>query len=226
MRAAALEGGRACAGEGQLPLRARRSASRRPPRTRSRVAGPGPSLLALVLVAKYGAASAAHPAERDLRPRGRRDRRLDPGRLGGRRGRLPDAAGRGDPARTSSRPSGCTATTPRCRCWPRSRTRTGRLVGLCPRRPAVRPGPLRRRRRSSTRPTARASIPSATWPGSPGILQADAYAGFNRLYEPGRRAGPDPRGRLLGAHHPNAIRCRAPWQDRLGHQPDRDRAVG
>ena len=43
VRAAALEGGRACAGEGQLPLAARRSASRRRPRTRSPVAGPGPT---------------------------------------------------------------------------------------------------------------------------------------------------------------------------------------
>ena len=39
------------------------------------------------------------------------------------------------------------------------------------------------------RPRA-ASIPSGTWPASPGILQADAYAGFNRLYEPGRKPGP------------------------------------
>ena len=72
----------------------------------------------------------------------------------------------------------------------KERTRIGRLWVLCPRRPAVRRARLRRRRRSSTRPTARASIPSGTWPGSPGIMQADAYGGFNRLYEPGRQPGP------------------------------------
>ena len=43
VRAAALEGGRARAGEGHLPLAARRSASRRPPRIRSPVAGPVPT---------------------------------------------------------------------------------------------------------------------------------------------------------------------------------------
>ena len=49
---------------------------------RSSVACPEPGLLAHVLVAKYCRPSAAVPAERDLRPRRRRPRALDPGRLG------------------------------------------------------------------------------------------------------------------------------------------------
>ena len=43
--------------------------------------------------------------------------------------------------------------------------------------------------------------------GFAGILQADAYAGFNRLYEPGPRAGADPRGRLLGPCPTQAVRA-------------------
>ena len=43
--------------------------------------------------------------------------------------------------------------------------------------------------------------------GFAGILQADAYAGFNRLYEPEARAGADPRGRLLGARATQAVRA-------------------
>src|SRR5215213_11199636 len=45
--------------------------------------------------------------------------------------------------------------------------------------------------------------------GFKGILQADAYAGFNRLYDPQRKTRADPRSCLLGAHHPNAIQRRA-----------------
>ena len=32
-----------------------------------------------------------------------------------------------------------------------------------------------------------------------GLMQADAYAGFNRLYGAGRKPGPDHRGGVLGA---------------------------
>ena len=62
--------------------------------------------------------------------------------------------------------------------------------------------------------------------GFTGILQADAYGGFNRLYEPGPQARPDPRGRLLGADHPNAIPVWAAWRGRLSHRPGRDRVAG
>ena len=87
-------------------------------------------------------------------------------------------------------PSGCTATTPRCRSWPRARPITGRHLDLCPRRPAVRRpraagGALLR----LARPPARASR-SGIFKASRGILQADAYGGYNGLYDPSRAQGP------------------------------------
>ena len=50
------------------------------------------------------------------------------------------------------------------------------------------PGQRRRPRCSSTRPTGAASIQHLA--GYAGILQADAYAGFNDLDAPGRKPGP------------------------------------
>ena len=80
-------------------------------------------------------------------------------------------------------------TTPRCRCWPRARRRTGRLwTYVRDDRPFG--GPDRRRRRSSTRPTAAAQHPERHLASYAGLMQADAYAGFNRLYEAGRKPGP------------------------------------
>jgi hypothetical protein len=49
---------------------------------------------------------------------------------------------------------------------------------------------LRQPRCSSIRATAAASIPSGICSAMLGVLQADAYAGFNRLYEAGRKPGP------------------------------------
>jgi len=40
--------------------------------------------------------------------------------------------------------------------------------------------------------------PEAHLAGWQGLMQADAYSGFNQLYEPGRQPGHDRRGRLLG----------------------------
>ena len=57
----------------------------------------GPGLLGTYPVRKIRAAPAAQPPERRVCPRGHRARRLDARRLGRRRGRNPDAAGRGDP---------------------------------------------------------------------------------------------------------------------------------
>ena len=56
----------------------------------------------------------------------------------------------------------------------------------------------RRRRCSSTRAIARGEHPERHLAGFGGILQADAYAGFNKLYD-AARAWPDHRGGLLGA---------------------------
>ena len=52
-------------------------------------------------------------------------------------------------------------------------------------------GATRRRRCSTSLATARASTPSITWTAIAGVLQADAFAGFNRLYAPdATRPGP------------------------------------
>ena len=187
VRAAALEGGRARAREGHLPRAARRSASRRRPRTRSPAAEPGRSLLALVLAAKYG----QHlPLTRQSAIYAREGVEIDVSTLADWVGAaaaslMPLVAG--DPG---ARVRGRAAARRR-----HHRAGAGQgadqdraLVGLCPRRPAV-----RRARPAGggvlllARPRA-ASIPSGTWPASPGILQADAYAGFNRLYEPEPRS--------------------------------------
>ena len=50
-------------------------------------------------------------------------------------------------------------------------------------------GQGRRLSSSTTRAIAAASTPSSTSPAMPGILQADAYAGFGRLYAPTRAGG-------------------------------------
>ena len=67
----------------------------------------------------------------------------------------------------------------------------------------------------------RASIhPEQHLAGYCGILQADAYAGFNTLYEPDRKPGPITRSRLLGACATQAVRaCRHRFE---GAQPEAD----
>ncbi len=52
------------------------------------------------------------------------------------------------------------------------------------------PGGRRPRRCSSTRATAASEHPARHLAGYTGILQADAYAGFNDLYHPTRKPGP------------------------------------
>ena len=121
-----LEGGRARPREVQLPrLRGDHAAAGavppdRPRPRRPQPAGPGAGR-------EVRASPPAPPAERDLRPGRRRDRRLDLGRLGRRRQRDCDAAGPGDPDAMSSPPSVSTPTTRPCRCWPRRRRKIGRL---------------------------------------------------------------------------------------------------
>ena len=50
--------------------------------------------------------------------------------------------------------------------------------------------PGRRRRCSTTRAIARGEHPQAHLAGYAGILQADAYDGYNKLYLPDRKPGP------------------------------------
>ena len=81
------------------------------------------------------------------------------------------------------RPTSCTPTTRRCRCWSRARQDQDRAaVDLCARRAARAAAPIRRRCCSATRPIARASIRSAHLQSFHGVLQADGYAGFDELY--------------------------------------------
>ena len=112
-------------------------------------------------------ASAAQPAERGLCARRHRSRRLDARRLGGRGGGDADAAGRGDPQPMSSRPSASMPTTRPCRCWPRARPAPADYGPMCATTGPL-AAPIRRRRCSSTRAIAAASIPSSIWPAMPG----------------------------------------------------------
>src|SRR5215207_3410612 len=89
----------------------------------------------------------------------------------------------------SWRPSGCTATTPQCRSWPGARPSP---VGSGPTsrddRPFAGPAPPAAMFHYSRDRTA--EHPNRHLAGYAGILQADAYAGYNALYEPGRKPGP------------------------------------
>jgi len=79
-------------------------------------------------------------------------------------------------------------TTPPCWFWRRVR-RAQDDYGLTCVTTCRSPAQIRRPRRSSIRPTAAARIPKAIWLTTR-ALQADAYAGFNRLYEASRKGGP------------------------------------
>ena len=126
----------------------------------------GPGLLAHVLFAKYG----LHlPLNRQSATYAREGIDLDVSTLAdwvGACGGDPDAARRGDPRpclRGRAHP---------CRRHDRAGAGQGQdahrsTMDLCARRPALRRARLRRRRRSSTRPTVAASIPNAIWPAMP-----------------------------------------------------------
>ena len=62
-------------------------------------------------------------------------------------------------------------------------------VGLCSGRPAVRRALIRLRSRSSTRPTAAASIPSGTWPGSPASCRRTPMPGSTGSTRPSASRG-------------------------------------
>src|SRR3954469_18372909 len=76
------------------------------------------------------------------------------------------------------------ATTPRCRSWPRARPPPGDVGFTCA-TIARSAAPCRPRRCSITRATAPAHLANYT-----GIFQADAYGGYNKLYELDRNPGP------------------------------------
>ncbi|WP_342741055.1 transposase [Bradyrhizobium sp. B117] len=90
--------------------------------------------------------------------------------------------------------------TPRCRSWPRARS-GGPALDLCARRPSV------CRPRSAGggffySPDRGVAHPEQHLARYAGLMQADAYAGFGRLYEANRKGGPSSRpraGRTAGA---------------------------
>ena len=133
-------------------------------------------------------APAAEPAERALRPRGHRSERLDAGRPGRR---LHDGAAAAACADRGPCAGGRAAARRRHHGADPGQGQDGHgpHLDLCPRRPAVRRprtagGALLRLARS-----AAASIPRAIFADFTGILQADAYSGYNGLYDPARSPG-------------------------------------
>ena len=136
----------------------------------------GPHLLALVLAAKYG----QHlPLTRQSAIYAREGVEIDVSTLAdwvGAAAASSDAAGRGGPgARLRGRAAAR-----------RRHHRAGAGQGADQDRPTVgamsattapSPGPLHLQRRSSTRPIARATIPSATWPGSRASCKRTPMAG-------------------------------------------------
>ena len=109
--------------------------------------------------------------------------------------------------RTSSPPSVCTATTPPCPCSPRARPSPDAAGSTCATIARL-AGARRRRRCSTTRAIAAASILEAHLADWSGLLQADAYGGYNQLYAAERTARADPGGGLLGACAPAVLRAR------------------
>src|SRR5947209_9350186 len=89
----------------------------------------------------------------------------------------------------SSRRNDCTVMTPLYRSWRRAKL-TPADVGFMCATIARSAAPRRRRQCSITRATERANIPRRHLANYAGIFQADAYSGYNKLYEPDRKAGP------------------------------------
>ena len=80
-------------------------------------------------------------------------------------------------------PAACTATTPPCRCWPKGKTTTGRVWAYVrDDRPFGGPDPPAAVFYYSRDRTG--EHPERHLDGYAGILQADAYAGFNGSTQP------------------------------------------
>ena len=123
-------------------------------------------------------------------------------------------------------PSGCTATTPRCRSWPRARRSTG-TSGLMSATIGRLAAVIRRRHSITPRATDGSEHPTRHLQGFTGILQADAYSGYNELYDASRAQGPVIAGTVLGPCQAAVLRARgyrrqcAARQERRGDLADR-----
>ena len=89
---------------------------------------------------------------------------------------------------TSWRPNGCTAMTRLSPSW-RSANATSDAAGSMCATTSRLAAPTRRRQCSTTRATVAAAHPQLHLAGYRGILQADAFSGYAKLYEPQRSPG-------------------------------------
>ena len=182
-----MEGDPACAREVLLPgVRSDHPAARpiAPDRARAR----GPEAPRPYPVLQVRPASAAQPPKRRLCAGRHRSRRVDACRLGGRGGGHADAAGEAIRAHVfaAERIHADDTTVP---VLAKGKTRTGRLwTYVRDDRPFAGPDPpaavfFYSRDRGGEHPEQHLA-------GYAGLMQADAYAGFNRLYEANRKPGP------------------------------------
>ena len=186
--AAAVEGDRDGAGEVLLPgLRDDQPGAGAVPRDPEGLGGPEPA--GDDRVREVRPAPAAEPAGRALRARGRADRALHHGRRR-RRGLRRRSIRFGAWSRPMSwPPSACTATTRPCRCWRKGKTDTGRLwIYVRDDQPFGGAGPPAAIFHYSR--DRRGEHPQAHLAGYAGILQADAYDGYNKLYLADRKPSP------------------------------------
>jgi transposase len=185
MRAAALEGGRARAGEGLLPLLRGDQPAPSHPIARGRA---GPHLLALVLAAKYG----QHlPLTRQSTIYAREGVEIDVSTLADWVGAaaaslMPLVEAIRAHVFAAERIHADDTTVP---VLAKEKTKTGRLWAYVrDDRPFAGPAPPAAAFFYS--PDRSGEHPERHLASFAGIMQADAYAGFNRLYEPGRQPGP------------------------------------
>ena len=165
----------------------------------------GPSLLAMILYAKFGEHQPLNRQSESYRPRGHRSRRLDAGRSGRRLHRRARPACRADPPPrvAAERIHGDDTTVP---VLAKGKTVTGRLwTYVRDDRPFAGPDPpaavfFYSRNRGGEHPARHLA-------GYAGILQADAYAGFGDLYDGKRKTGPDHRGGVLEPWPPQVLRA-------------------
>ena len=150
-------------------------------------------------------ASAAEPPGRALRQGRRAAEPVDPGRPGRRR--LRRAASRSSSASKpmSSPPSGCMATTPRCRSWPRARPIPAD-VGPMSATTAPSAAQRRRRRCSIIHAIARGEHPQAHLASYAGHLPGRRLWRLRQALRSRARARPDHRGGVLGPCPPQVLR--------------------
>ena len=211
---AAVEGDTDGAREVHLPVvREDHAAAGAVPCDRARLGRPEPA--GDDAVREVRQASAAEPAGRALCPRRHRLERIDAGRSGRCLHGDADAAGRADQGAMCLPPSACMATTPRCRCWPRTRPSPAGYGPMCA--TTGRSADRRRRRQcSSTRAIAAASIRAGISRAMPASCRPtpmlDSTSSTSRLASPVTIT----EAAVLGACAAQAVRARRCRQGAAG----------